>query len=188
VDGTPWNELMVSRPAQLKALAGLLAVVHAQPVEGEPMAPLEVLRGYLAGSDRWLAGRLMDYCDAALDHMDRVHRALCHHDVWRGNLVQCPGQAGATRLIDWEYAGCGDPLFDLATVVCYHDLDAEQADVLWRAYEASSGRVRDRQDLSRWCVVVDALTVGWAMAGDRHPAHASGARFFAGPAARRLGL
>ena len=37
---------------------------------------------------------------------------FCHNDPVRGNIID----DGTIRLIDWEYAGAGDPVFDLAVI------------------------------------------------------------------------
>ena len=42
------------------------------------------------------------------------------------------------RLIDWEFAAPGDPLFDLAVVVGHHDLDVGQGRAL---LGAARGRI-----------------------------------------------
>ncbi len=39
-------------------------------------------------------------------------RSLCHNDLNPGNFIMTP--TGTVRIIDWEFAAMGDPLFDLA--------------------------------------------------------------------------
>lgn len=57
--------------------------------------------------------------------------ALCHNDVVRGNLIL----AGETiRLIDWEYAGLGDPLFDLAAICMNNRYSSEEERFLLSEY------------------------------------------------------
>jgi len=47
--------------------------------------------------------------------------SLCHGDVLPQNLIENE----QLWFIDWEYAGLGDPLFDLATLVQHHELSKE---------------------------------------------------------------
>ena len=47
---------------------------------------------------------------------------LCHNDLVAENILQLAG--GGVLLIDWEYAGLGDGLFDLAVVVQHHGLES----------------------------------------------------------------
>jgi thiamine kinase-like enzyme len=54
----------------------------------------------------------------------------CHNDIVAGNIIQHSG----LKLLDWEYACDNDPMFDLASVIGFHDLDAKQIDSLFGAY------------------------------------------------------
>ena len=38
----------------------------------------------------------------------------CHNDPWPGNLLDADGPDGRIYLIDWEYSGMNDPMWDLA--------------------------------------------------------------------------
>jgi thiamine kinase-like enzyme len=60
---------------------------------------------------------------------DRIERrrgnyqlAPCHNDLLAANFV---GGAGRTWIVDWEYAGMGDPAFDLANFAVNNGLDEE---------------------------------------------------------------
>jgi thiamine kinase len=55
---------------------------------------------------------------------------LCHNDVHHLNVTD----DGTLRLIDWEYAGVGQRLFDLASVCVYHKYDKLQREQLLSAY------------------------------------------------------
>lgn len=80
--------------------------------------------------------------DALLISLAPRPPTLCHNDLVATNIVD-----SATRLwlIDWEYAGLGDPFFDLAIVTGHHRLDATRERWLLDAY---LGDVRD-EDLAR---------------------------------------
>lgn len=56
--------------------------------------------------------------------------SLCHNDIHHLNVVD----GGQLRLIDWEYAGVGEPMFDLASICVYHGFSREQRADLLRAY------------------------------------------------------
>lgn len=56
---------------------------------------------------------------------------LCHHDLHHLNIVD----AGSRLVVlDWEYAGAGMPLVDLAGYLAYHDLDEAALAALLTAY------------------------------------------------------
>ena len=75
--------------------------------------------------------------------------ALCHHDIHAQNLVTDP--AGRLWLVDWEYAGLGDPVFDLASCASQLELSAESTRLLCDEYIRAGGTVEQgRLDLARW--------------------------------------
>ena len=64
-------------------------------------------------------------------------------------------------LIDWEYAGVGDPFFDLAVIVQHHGLDNPLARCLLENYlgrRASSG---EAEHLSQQCDFYQCLLELW---------------------------
>jgi thiamine kinase-like enzyme len=79
--------------------------------------------------------------------------AFCHNDLHWRNLI------AAERLwfVDWEYGGVGDPLFELAAVVGYHDLDAGQRELLLSAH----GGAFKPLHVEQMCLVFDCLHALW---------------------------
>ena len=65
---------------------------------------------------------LADLVRWALGGYRPLPAALCHHDLHHLNIID----AEPLMFVDWEYAGVGDPLIDLAAVACYHDFDESQ--------------------------------------------------------------
>jgi len=96
---------------------------------------------------------------------------LCHNDVHYLNVVD----AEPLRLIDWEYAGLGEPLFDLASVCVYHDYSTEERDRLLSAYlQAPPDSHRDR--LAKCCWLFEYVRDLWSAvrtAIDAQPARAA---------------
>jgi thiamine kinase-like enzyme len=64
-------------------------------------------------------------------HRSAVQPCPCHNDLLNANFI-----AGDGRLwiVDWEYAGMGDPFFDLANFAANHELDEEGERALLAAY------------------------------------------------------
>lgn len=56
---------------------------------------------------------------------------FCHNDLHHLNLVEGPGQL---FVLDWEYAGAGRPVMDLAGYVAYHELAPPAIEALIAAY------------------------------------------------------
>jgi thiamine kinase-like enzyme len=63
---------------------------------------------------------------------------LCHNDLLNANFLD----DGRLRILDWEYAGMGDPFFDLANFAVNHEFSEEQEALLLQAYfgEATPAR------------------------------------------------
>jgi thiamine kinase-like enzyme len=63
---------------------------------------------------------------------------LCHNDLLAANFI-----AGGDRtwIVDWEYAGMGDPAFDLANFAVSHGLDEEGDAELLRAYGSKEAEI-----------------------------------------------
>ena len=55
---------------------------------------------------------------------------LCHNDLLNANFLD----DGEIRILDWEYAGMGDPLFDLANFSVHHEFNDEQDRWLLESY------------------------------------------------------
>lgn len=98
-----------------------------------------------------------------------VHEALCHNDLQLQNLIL---DADRLWIIDWEYAGMGNPYFDLGGFSVNAELDADEQDQLLAAYFGAA-RATDRARVAlmtfasamreaMWAVIAKpALTLDW---------------------------
>jgi len=55
----------------------------------------------------------------------------CHNDLLNANFLD---DGERLRIVDWEYAGMGDPFFDLANFSINHELGLEERSALLEAY------------------------------------------------------
>jgi thiamine kinase-like enzyme len=60
----------------------------------------------------------------------------CHNDLLNANFID---DGARIRIIDWEYAGMGDPFFDLGNFSINHELTDAEDRILLEAYD---GRVQ----------------------------------------------
>ncbi|MEA2419868.1 MAG: hypothetical protein QOE60_2074, partial [Thermoleophilaceae bacterium] len=68
--------------------------------------------------------------EAVRGHPD--HRTSpSHNDLLAANFLQSPDHV---VIVDWEYAGMGDPFFDLGNFAVNNELDEEDANRLLEAY------------------------------------------------------
>jgi thiamine kinase-like enzyme len=161
VDGARVSRERLRQPETLRALGTRLAELHRAPVPGTVrrvdvhdvllhhlelggVPPGPVSREDLASRLRW-----------SLANYRQVGIALCHNDLHHRNLL-AGGGAGLV-FVDWEYGGAGDPLFELAAIIGYHDLDEEQCAILLAAHGGPFRPV----DVAAMCLVFDCLHALW---------------------------
>lgn len=92
---------------------------------------------------------------------------LCHGDFRTGNYLA--DASGVTAILDWEFAGWGDPLEDIGWFCAkcwrFRNVNAEAGGIgpredFYRAYEHESGRQIDRAQVKYWEVMAHAR---WAV-------------------------
>jgi thiamine kinase len=130
--GSVWKAIDLKDRDKLEALATLLRKVHALPRAGKSFSSELVARQYAAAVTtesglQVFAGQCQELL-AAIPITETF--CCCHNDIVAGNIIQHSG----LKLLDWEYACDNDPMFDLASVIGFHDLDAKQVDSLFDAY------------------------------------------------------
>jgi thiamine kinase-like enzyme len=74
---------------------------------------------------------------------------LCHHDIHAQNMVL--DDTERLWLVDWEYAGLNDPVFDLASYASQCGLSGNAMQLLCEAYATAGGAVEEgRLALALW--------------------------------------
>ena len=84
---------------------------------------------------------------------------MCHNDLVAENMIDTPGRG--LLLIDWEYAGMGDPFFDLAVVVRHHDLAQDLAKEFFEAYLQRAPSEAETERFGLQCDLYAALLDLW---------------------------
>jgi thiamine kinase-like enzyme len=124
-------------PGMLTRVASALRAVHGgPPIPGtfDAFRVVEVYRDtaqergkelpHAFGSAQEIAERI----EGARGPLDPLP---CHNDLLNANFID---DGTALRIVDWEYAGMGDPFFDLANFSVNHELDAAARLLLLEAY------------------------------------------------------
>ena len=83
----------------------------------------------------------------------------CHNDLLNANFLR---QGDHTWLVDYEYAGMGDPFFDLGNLAVNNDLDA-QADELLLGHAYGEVRDRHRARLALMRIMTDFREAMWGV-------------------------
>jgi thiamine kinase len=154
--GATWTERDVHSLDNIDRLAGLLRRLHQLEVPAgvRSVDLASTAHGYVRtlqerGTHSSLTLPAVRECadKAALQLSKGFTSSLCHNDVHHLNVVD----GDSLRLIDWEYAGVGEPLFDLASVCVYHRYRRSQRERLLSAYAAPSEAVSwQRLELACW--------------------------------------
>jgi thiamine kinase-like enzyme len=141
VEGRTLDPHAVREPAMLPRVAALLARLHEgwDLVTGEVLyfCGFQIVRTYAQTATR-LRASLPHDIDRILDDITGLARriapfrpVLCHNDLMPANLID---DGPRLWLLDWEYAGVGHPLFDLAHASTTAGLDPQQQRALLEAY------------------------------------------------------
>jgi thiamine kinase len=144
--GDVWQAADLDDTRNLISLAELIREVHALPSLGMRFDAGHVVQHY--------AGNLIDSPDLrafaercqqiALQTPVADSYCCCHNDIIAENIVV----QDRLMLLDWEYACDNDPIFDLASVIGFHDLGAKRTEILFHAYSGGAdSTLRERLDM-----------------------------------------
>lgn len=163
--GRHWRPEDLKNAAKLEMLGCLLRDVHGLPVAGRPFEPVRIAEHYALSLEADLvADRVRDVAQLARQLLPAgAGLRTMHGDPNAANII---GHR-RPRLIDWEYAAAGDPLFDLAVVIRHHALDARRADTLLRSWSGGAA-AEHRERLQAFVRLYDLLTGLWLQVVRRH--------------------
>jgi thiamine kinase-like enzyme len=86
----------------------------------------------------------------------------CHNDLLPGNLIRAQ-DSGRILIVDWEYAGMGDPRFDLGNLSINNGFDEATDDRLLSAYYGTPPSDAVRAALKLMRVMSDAREGAWGV-------------------------
>ncbi|MBA2293873.1 MAG: phosphotransferase [Actinobacteria bacterium] len=137
VEGAPPAPARLREPSELIRVAGILRRVHdgpAIPGRFDVLAVVEAYRETAEARGATLPASFGEAHETARQIAElRAGEPLrpCHNDLLTANFVD---DGERLWLVDWEYAGMGDPFFDLANFAANHELDPGQRAALLAAY------------------------------------------------------
>jgi thiamine kinase len=158
-----WSSSDLQDRDNLLAIADLLRKVHALPECGMRLDLnlsaaryeefLERRHGLHAHASRCVE------VIAAIPVSEQL--VCCHNDIVADNIIS----SAPLKLIDWEYACDNDPLFDLASLIGFHNLDKKLSHTLLDAY-CGGANAEMRERLANQLRVFDAIQ--WLWLASRH--------------------
>ena len=140
--GSPVSDEAVHQPKTLRRVADSLRRIHDGPAIPGLFVPLRIAEAYRALALARGVPIPPEY-DLAAAIGRRIEMALlanpielrpCHNDLLNANFID---DGARIRIIDWEYAGMGDPFFDLGNFSINHELTPDEDEILLAAYDAS---------------------------------------------------
>jgi thiamine kinase-like enzyme len=140
--GSPVTDEAVHRPETLRRVADSLRRIHDGPAIPGLFIPLRIVEAYRALAMARGVPVPLEY-DLASAVGRRIELALlsapielrpCHNDLLNANFID---DGTRIRIIDWEYAGMGDPFFDLGNFSINHELTPDEDEILLTAYDGT---------------------------------------------------
>ena len=161
LQGPTWSRELAASPAGAARVGAWLARLHAIPVPPalRRVDFLESLEGYLRQLGPTAAGErcLAEAKRRSLRLVRTPCGAFCHNDLHHLNLLET---ARGLMAVDWEYAGVGDAVLDLAGYMAYHDLEAGAVGHLLAAYGSGARPPEPGEiDEARW--LFEAVWWAW---------------------------
>ncbi|HEY8801006.1 MAG TPA: phosphotransferase, partial [Candidatus Limnocylindrales bacterium] len=154
IEGSPVSDEAVHRPETIARVAASLRRIHDGPPIPGLFVPLRIVEAYRALALARGVPIPPEYEFAAVLGR-RIELAFlsnpvelrpCHNDLLNANFID---DGERIRIVDWEYAGMGDPFFDLGNFSINHELTADEDATLLAAYDGPTVRVDRVSRLAR---------------------------------------
>jgi thiamine kinase-like enzyme len=138
--GSRVSDEAVHRPETIRRVADSLRRIHDGPAIPGLFVPFRIVEAYRALAAARGVPIPPEY-ELSQAIARRIELALltnpieirpCHNDLLNANFID---DGTRIRIVDWEYAGMGDPFFDLGNVSINHELTPDEDVELLTAYD-----------------------------------------------------
>jgi thiamine kinase-like enzyme len=168
IEGSPVSDEAVRRPETLERVAASLRRIHDGPPIPGLFVPLRIVEAYraLAAARGVPIPREYDLAAAVGRRIELAFLAApleprpCHNDLLNANFID---DGTRIRIVDWEYAGMGDPFFDLGNFSINHELTPAQDAYFLAAYDGGEARPARLARLTLMRVVSDFREAMWGV-------------------------
>ncbi len=143
IEGSPVSDEAVHQAVTQRRVGESLRRIHDGPPIPGLFIPFRIVEAYRAlAAARGVA--IPPEYDLAQSFARRIELAFlsnpvemrpCHNDLLNANFID---DGTRIRIVDWEYAGMGDPFFDLGNFSVNHGLTPDEDAVVLRAYEGEA--------------------------------------------------
>jgi thiamine kinase-like enzyme len=168
IDGAPLPEADAHASHNLARVAHALRRFHDVPAIPGLFIPLRIVEAYRALALARGVRIPREYAVAS-EVARRIEVAFiaapvelrpCHNDLLNANFID---DSERIRIVDWEYAGMGDPFFDLGNFSINHELTANEDALLLAAYDGDDVRKPRLARLTLMRVVSDFREAMWGV-------------------------
>ena len=145
--GGPVTDEAVHKPETIRRVADSIRRIHDGPAIPGLFIPFRIVEAYRAlAMARGVA--IPEAYGPASAVARRIEGAFlaspveirpCHNDLLNANFID---DGERIRILDWEYAGLGDPFFDLGNFSVNHGLTPSEDAIFLEAYEGSARPAR----------------------------------------------
>ncbi len=147
IEGSPVSDEAVHTAATQRRVGESLRRIHDGPPIPGLFIPYRIVEAYrLLAAARGVAIPVEYELAASIARRielaclsSPVEMRPCHNDLLNANFID---DGVRIRIVDWEYAGMGDPFFDLGNFSVNHGLTPDEDREVLRAYD---GDVRDER-------------------------------------------
>jgi thiamine kinase-like enzyme len=154
IEGQPIDDAAVHRPATLRQIGQTIRRIHDGPPIPGIFVPYRIGEAYQALAEARGVTIPAAY-GPAHEAVRRIELAClqrpvpmrpCHNDLLNANFID---DGSRIRIVDWEYAGMGDPFFDLGNVAVNHELSGDEEGLVLAAYDGLPDGALDPDRLAR---------------------------------------
>jgi thiamine kinase-like enzyme len=168
IEGGPLPEAEAHSRHNLARVAAALRRFHDVPAIPGLFIPLRIVEAYraLALAHGVVIPPEYEHASAAARRIELallgapVELRPCHNDLLNANFID-DGQR--IRIVDWEYAGMGDPFFDLGNFSINHALTPDEDGLLLGEYDGGTARTERLARLTLMRVVSDFREAMWGV-------------------------
>lgn len=163
-----FDSMMVKQPENMEQIARIFRVLHDSPVmfENEFNVFKEILN-YEKLLNK-ANGKMYDGYESVRkkvflleDYLKElgVHLCPCHNDLVAENLLMA--ENGTIYLIDWEYSGMNDPMWDLAALFLENEFTMKEQDAFINCYFEGHEPANARKKIFAYQILMDYLWSVW---------------------------
>ena len=164
------NGATIQRPSSMKKIVKIFQTLHHSHVRfGNEFNVFNEIRNY---------ERLLEECNGSMyegyeDHREKVLRLEdylnklgvsikpCHNDLVAENFLKA--EDGTIYLIDWEYSGMNDPMWDIAALFLENNFSEENQDYFLSHYFNGKEPENARKKIFVYQILMDWLWALWTV-------------------------